>query len=129
MVLPLQKLIHLHSNSDCASEYSDSEDEPRKKRKVAKSRNRKKRSVLSKVTKPFRSRRSAKDPPMSQDTSADLNGYIDAHKSSSVDAPVTRVSDTNILNPNVFAGTLSADSDPYPRSGPYRGTMVVPTKK
>ena len=126
MVLPLQKLIHLHSNSDCDSEYSDWEDEPREKRK---SRNSKKRSVLSKVTKPFRSRRSTKEPPKSQDTSADLNGYIDAHKSSSVDAPVTRVSDTNTLNPHISLEILNADLDPHSRSGLCKDTTVALTKK
>lgn len=129
MVLPLQKLIHLHSNSDCDSEYSDWEDGPREKSNVAKSRNSKKSSVLSKVTKPFRSRRSVKEPPKSQDTSADLNGYIDAHKSSSVDEPVTRVSDTNTLNHCISPEILSADLDPHFRSGLYKGTMVVLTKK
>ena len=33
-----------------------------------------------------------KEPPKSQDTIADLNGYIDAHKSPSVESPVNRVS-------------------------------------
>lgn len=91
MVLPLQKLIHLHSDSDCDSEYSDWDEEPREKRISEHRRQNKKSSVLFKVTKPFRSRRSKKAPPKSQDTTADLNGYIDAHKSISVEAPIARV--------------------------------------
>ena len=91
MVLNLQKLIHLHSDSDCDSEYSDWEDRPATEKKSGTRRKNKKVSILSRVTAPFRSKRSVKEPPKSQDTTADLNGYIDAHKSSSVEAPITRV--------------------------------------
>lgn len=92
MVLPLQKLIHLHSDSDCESDSSEWDGQLSKKKKATNRIKNKKRSLLSKITKPLRSRRSTKEPPKSQDTIADLNGYIDAHKSPSVDAPVTRVS-------------------------------------
>ena len=98
MVLNLQKLIHLHSASDCDSEYSDWDDQPPKEKKSATRKKNKKSSILSKVTAPFRSRRSVKEPPKSQDTTADLNGYIDAHKSASVDAPITQVGDLGFLH-------------------------------
>ena len=91
MVLPLQKLIHLHSDSDCESEASEWEDQEIKERRDMHRKKTKKRSVLSKLTRPLRARRSKKVPPKSQDTTADLNGYIDAHKSSSVQTPLTRV--------------------------------------
>ena len=92
VVLPLQKLIHLHSESDCESDNSDWDNQPSEEKKASRQRKNKTRSLLSKVTKPFRSRRSTKEPPKSRDTTADLNGYIDAHKSPSVEAPITRVS-------------------------------------
>ena len=92
MVLPLQKLIHLHSESDCESENSDCDGQVHETKRAAKRRKNKKRSLLSKITKPFRSSKSSKEPPESQDTTADLNGYIDADKWSSVEAPPPRVS-------------------------------------
>ena len=92
MVLPLQKLIHLHSDSDCESDSSEWDGQLSKKKKATTRMKNKKISLLSKITKPLRSRRSTKEPPKSQDTTADLNGYVDAHKSPSVESPVNRVS-------------------------------------
>ena len=103
MVLNLQKLIHLHSDSDCDSEYSEWDDQLPKEKKSATRKKNKKPSILSRVSTPFRSKRSAKEPPKSQDTTADLNGYIDAHKSSSVEAPITRVGHPEISHSLMFS--------------------------
>lgn len=111
MVLNLQKLIHLHADSGCDSEYSDWDDLPPKEKKSATRRKNKKASMLSRATTPFRSRRSVKEPPKSQDTTADLNGYIDAHKSSSVEAPVTRVRDPGFSHCLMFSEIAITDCE------------------
>lgn len=93
MVLPLQKLIHLHSDSDCESECSDWEDQPTRENREEK-RRKQKRSLLSRLLR-TKSKRSKHAPPQPQDTTADVNhptnGYVDAHKNSSAKAPITRV--------------------------------------
>ena len=109
MVLNLQKLIHLHSDSDCDSEYSDWDDQSTRQKKSARRRKNKKASMLSKATKPFRSKRSDRQPPKSQDTTADLNGYIDAHKSSSVEAPIAKVSDPGSSHRPIFSDIATTD--------------------
>ena len=151
MVLPLQKLIHLHTDSDCESDSSewDGQLSKKKKKKATKRIRDKKSSLLSKITKPLRSRRSATEPPKSQDTTADLNGYVDAHKSPSVEAPITRVSvcrkhilsrvlpsSSNTMGFKIpivhfvpvhypFRSQLGANTKWRYRSGLYKDTMVV----
>ena len=104
LVLPLQKLIHFHSNTHCDSDCEawDSEDGTIRKK------NRKKGLLSS-----FRSRKNEKnrnEPPKPLDSAAEMhtpsNGYVDptsngfadagngfvkAHSSSSMNAPVTNV--------------------------------------
>ena len=92
MVLPLQKLIHIHSEDDADSDYSDwSHAGPRA---VQRKRKKKKGSLLS----TFRTRGAQKDrsePPKPLDTSAEIdkptNGFVTARASSDMRATITNV--------------------------------------
>ena len=85
MVLPLQKLIHSHSDSDCESDCSQWDDRPRQRRKKKK--------------RPFwkRDRKSgARDkPPEPIDTSAEMHdpmkGFVKAHATPSTSSSVKKV--------------------------------------
>lgn len=87
MVLPLQKLIHVHSNEDSDSDCSGSEDESRPKGK-------KKKSFLSRFKKK-RLKRNQAGPPKLLDTSAEMNdpsnGFVAEHSSPDTTSPVTKV--------------------------------------
>ena len=92
MVLPLQKLIHLHSEDDVDSECSDWSHADM--RKIQRNKKKKKRSLLSS----FRRRRALKDrnePPKPLDTSAEMdkptNGFVAAPTSSDLKAPITNI--------------------------------------
>ncbi|KAL8691585.1 MAG: hypothetical protein Q9224_004144 [Gallowayella concinna] len=82
MVLPLQKLIHLHSTSDSDSDCSDSDDEKR----TMSQRKKRKRGFRSWL-KRSKSERDKDEPPKPIDTPADIhdptNGFITAHVSPS----------------------------------------------
>ena len=96
IVLPLQKLIHFHSDTHCDSDCEewDSDDGLTVKRKQ-------KKGPLSS----FRGKKKEKnrtDPPKSLDTAADMhtpsngfsgagNGFVKAHSSSTMNTPVTHV--------------------------------------
>ena len=89
IVLPLQKLIHFHSDSDCDSDCDqwDSDDGLTRERKQ-------KKGLLSS----FRGReneKNRKEPPKPLDSAADIhtpsNGFVKAHSSSNMDTPVTHV--------------------------------------
>ena len=96
IVLPLQKLIHFHSDTHCDSDCEewDSDDGLTRKGKQ-------KKGPLSS----FRGKKkgnSRKDPPKSLDTAADIhtsnngfagagNGFVKAHSSSTMNTPVTHV--------------------------------------
>lgn len=88
MVLPLQKLIHVHSNNDSDSDCSNWDGTNEQKRK------KKKRSFLSKLRRKKRSENRS-HPPKPLDTSAEMhdpsNGFINAHTFPSTDAPLTKV--------------------------------------
>ena len=92
MVLPLQKLIHIHSQDDVDSDYSDwSHAGPRA---VQRKRKKKKGSLLS----TFRTGGAQKDrsePPKPLDTSAEIdkptNGFVTARASSDMRAAITKV--------------------------------------
>ena len=92
MVLPLQKLIHIHSEDDIDSDCSEwSHAGPRG---VQRNRKKKKGSLLSS----FRRRRAQKDksePPKPLDTSAEMekptNGFVTARASPDMRAPITNV--------------------------------------
>ena len=92
MVLPLQKLIHIHSEDDVDSDCSDwSHAGPRA---VQRRRKKKKGSLLS----AFRRRKAQEDrrePPKPLDTSAEIdkptNGFVAARASSDMRAPITNV--------------------------------------
>ena len=90
LVLPLQKLIHLHSEEDCGSECSEWNDfqKPLKTKKKSK-----KKSMFSS----WRRRQIAKDrkePPKPADTSAEMhdptNGFVHAHVSPNSKAPIAK---------------------------------------
>ena len=92
MVLPLQKLIHIHSEDDVDSDCSDWSHAGT--RKFQRTKKKKKGSLLSS----FRSRRAQKDrhePPKPLDTSAEMekptNGFVTAHTSSDMKAPITNI--------------------------------------
>lgn len=94
MVLPLQKLVHLHSDSDCGSDCSDAEQEkigrdvPKKKRK---NRGTFPQSMLPKSIRLARSRTAH---AQSLDPGADHHtekGFVTAHVTTSTKAPVTQV--------------------------------------
>ncbi|KAL8869237.1 MAG: hypothetical protein Q9174_004420, partial [Haloplaca sp. 1 TL-2023] len=98
MVLPLQKLIHLHScsdsdsNSDSDSDSDVSEVGDEKSRKSTKKR--RKQGFWSSWRK-SKSRKDREKPPQPLDTPADLhnptNGFITAHTSPSKRSPITQV--------------------------------------
>ena len=87
MVLPLQKLIHIHSNGDSDSECSDYESSKslgKKKKRSAMSLWRKKRRQKNKMR-----------PPKPLDTLAEphdpSNGFVTAHSTPNAEAPMTKV--------------------------------------
>ena len=96
IVLPLQKLIHFHSDTHCDSDCEEweSEDGMIRKRKQ-------KKGLLSSFRRK-KSNKNKKEPPKPLDSQAELpapgNGFADpdygfvkAHSSSTMDAPVTNV--------------------------------------
>ncbi len=92
MVLPLQKLIHLHSDEDCDSDCDDWGDDDLKWDQEHKKK--KKRSWFSSQ----RRKKASKDkgePPKPLDTSAEMhdptNGFVSAHTSPTTHAPVNKV--------------------------------------
>ena len=95
VVLSLQKLIHLHSDSECESDCSDWEDRPFDDKKTQKKR--KKGARKSLLSRMIGKRSKTDERKLSQplDTTRDVydpaNGSIDAQKSSSDKAPINRV--------------------------------------
>ena len=90
VVLPLQKLIHLHSSSDSDADSSDSEDE-----KVARHRETSTgQSFWSRLRK-SRAERDKDEPPKPIDTPADVhdptNGFVTAHVFPSASSRVTQL--------------------------------------
>ena len=91
MVLPLQKLIHIHSEDDVDSDCSDwSHAGPRA---VPRKRKKKKGSLLSSFRR--RAQQDRGEPPKPLDTSAEIdkptNGFVTARASSDMKAPITNV--------------------------------------
>ena len=86
MVLPLQKLIHIHSDEDSESECSGDEDSKPFKDK-------KNRSITS-LWRKKRKENKKKGSPKPLDTSADThdptNGFVYAHSTPSAKAPITK---------------------------------------
>ncbi|KAL8923654.1 MAG: hypothetical protein Q9172_003046 [Xanthocarpia lactea] len=78
MVLPLQKLIHLHSSSDSDSDPSDSDNDER----ATNRRSKRKRSFWSRLRR-SKAEHDEDEPPKPMDTPADVhnptNGFISAH--------------------------------------------------
>ncbi|KAL8951436.1 MAG: hypothetical protein Q9222_002597 [Ikaeria aurantiellina] len=89
MVLPLQKLVHLHSLSDSDSDSTDSEST-----KHSKSQSMQGRSFWSSLRK-RKSRRDVEKPPQPLDTPAEIhdptNGFITAHITPSKQSRVTEL--------------------------------------
>ena len=92
MVLPLQKLIHIHSEDDVDSDCSEWSHAGT--RKLQRNKKKKKGSLLSS----FRRRRAQNDrnePPKPLDTSAEMdkptNGFVTARTSSDMRAPITNI--------------------------------------
>lgn len=91
MILPLQKLIHLHSPADSDSNYSDSDNDER-----AGSRGKKGKQRLWSSWMRSKVERNRDEPPKPLDTSADThdptNGFVTAHALPSTKAriPQTR---------------------------------------
>lgn len=96
IVLPLQKLIHFHSDTHCDSECEgwDSDEELTRKRKE-------KKGFLSSF-RGKRNKKNRKGPPKPLDTAADMHtssngfggagkGFVKVHSSSTMSAPVTHV--------------------------------------
>ena len=82
MVLPLQKLIHLHSDSDCESDCSEWEDVPHKPKKRKKH--------------PFWKRHKKSEKPLEpMDTSAEvhdpMNSFVKAHMAPSTTSSIKKV--------------------------------------
>ncbi|KAL9035620.1 MAG: hypothetical protein Q9180_004768 [Flavoplaca navasiana] len=90
MVLPLQKLIHLHSSSDSDEDSSDLEDEKVARRRETSTG----QSFWSRLRK-SRAERDKDEPPKPIDTPADVhdptNGFITAHVSPSTSSRVTQL--------------------------------------
>ncbi|KAL8879215.1 MAG: hypothetical protein Q9198_003134, partial [Flavoplaca austrocitrina] len=90
MVLPLQKLIHLHSSSDSDADSSDSETED-----VARHRDTSTRQSFWSWLRKSRAERDKNEPPKPIDTPADVhdptNGFITAHVSPSTSSRVTQL--------------------------------------
>lgn len=86
IVLPLQKLIHFHSDSHCDSDCDqwDSDDGLSGKREQ-------KKGLLSSFRR--KNKKNRKEPPKPLDSAADIhsNGFSKVHSSSITDTPVTRV--------------------------------------
>lgn len=86
MVLPLQKLIHIHADDDCDSDCSDWEESKGYKRK------KKKNSLMQNIRK-REAEKNEKEPPKPLDTSAEMhdpsNGFVTAHSSPTTNAPIT----------------------------------------
>lgn len=93
MVLPLQKLIHVHSDSDCESDCSDWEDRPfDEKQSRKKKRIRKRRSFLSRMmgkSQQINEREQAR--PLDTTNDQPSNGYVDGPKSYSTRKRVKKV--------------------------------------
>ena len=96
IVLPLQKLIHFHSDSHCDSECEgwDSDEGLTKKRKQ-------KKGLLSSFRRK-KNEKNGKETPKPLDTAADVhtpsngfagagNGLVKAHSSSTMDGPITHI--------------------------------------
>ncbi|KAL8759915.1 MAG: hypothetical protein Q9184_003475 [Pyrenodesmia sp. 2 TL-2023] len=90
IVLPLQKLIHLHSGSDSDSASSDSDDEKR----TASQRKQRKRDLWSSWMK-SKVQSKKGEPPKPLDAPADLHnptdGFLTAHASPSTQSRVTQL--------------------------------------
>ena len=88
VVLPLQKLIHLHSSSDSDSDPSDSDNDERATKRGSKW----KRSFWSRLRR-SKAEHDEDEPPKPIDTPADVhnptNGFISAHIAPSTKSPVT----------------------------------------
>ena len=89
LVLPLQKLIHFHSNTHCDSDCEEwgSDDGLTRQKKQ-------KKGLLSSL-QGRKNKKNKKLPPKPLDSAADIdtptNGFVKAHSSSTMDAPVTNV--------------------------------------
>ena len=84
IVLPLQKLIHFHSDTHCDSDCEewDSDDGLTRKRKG-------KKGLLSSFRRK-KNKKNRREPPESY-VEPKSNGFVKAHSSSTMDAPVTNV--------------------------------------
>ena len=89
IVLPLQKLIHFHSDTHCDSDCEewDSDDGLTRKKKQ-------KKGPLSSF-RGGKDKKNRREPPKSFHSAADIytpsNGFVKAHSSSTMDTPVTHV--------------------------------------
>ncbi len=87
MVLPMQKLIHIHSDDNCDSDCSDWEGATGKK-----STERKKESFMSRMRRKME-KKDEREPPKALATSAEMHdpsdGFITAHSSPNTNAPIT----------------------------------------
>ena len=91
MVLPLQKLIHLHSEDDVDSDCSEWSHAGT--RKVQWNKKKKKGSLLSSFRR--RAQKDRREPPKPLDTAAEMhkptNGFVTVSTSSDMRAPITNV--------------------------------------
>lgn len=91
MVLPLQKLIHLHSDEDCDSDCDEWGDDDLKWGE----RKKKKRKSFFSSLKKKKASKDKSEPPKPLDTSAEMhdptNGFVSAHASPTTQAPVSKV--------------------------------------
>ena len=89
MVLPLQKLIHFHSEEDCDSDCSEWDDAGRRG-----PQKKKKRSLLSRLRR-RKAKEDRSEPPKPLDTSAEINkptnGFVTAHATPDMKAPITNI--------------------------------------
>ena len=89
MVLPLQKLIHFHSEEDCDSDCSEWDDAGRRG-----PQKKKKRSLLSRLRR-RKAKEDRSEPPKPLDTSAETNkptnGFVTAHATPDMKAPITNI--------------------------------------
>lgn len=96
IVLPLQKLIHFHSDTHCDSDCEEwySEDGMISKKEQKKglfSSFRKKRNNKNRKEPPRPLDSAAESPPPGNYFADQSNGFVKAHSSSTMDAPVTNV--------------------------------------
>ena len=95
MVLPLQKLIHIHSPSGCESDSSDEEEQSHGSRLKKKPKKNRATSLKSLLSRSIGSSQSDKIPPKPLDTSADTHdpakGFVKAHTAPSGNAPMLHV--------------------------------------